>query len=121
VTIAAGAGEFTPLKRHLRRRCRESAGPGLGFGLCCVGSSIGLMAILVALGVMSVGWIAVIAALVTAQKLTAFRGFTPTNVQPGAMCTRGLVGKPSPATRPPSSAQAATGGGGGCADGPGIQ
>jgi predicted metal-binding membrane protein len=69
VTIAAGAYELTPLKRHFRDRCRESAGSGLGFGLCCVGSSAGLMAMLVVLGVMSVGWMAVIAAVVTAQKL----------------------------------------------------
>jgi len=34
-----------------------------------VGSSAGLMAMLVALGVMSIGWMAVIAVLVTAQKL----------------------------------------------------
>jgi hypothetical protein len=36
---------------------------------CCVGSSAGLMAMLVVLGVMSVGWMAVMAVLVTAQKL----------------------------------------------------
>lgn len=65
----AGVYEFTPLRRHLRRRCRETAGSGFGFGLCCVGSSAGLMAMLVVLGVMSVGWMAVIAVLVTAQKL----------------------------------------------------
>jgi predicted metal-binding membrane protein len=69
VTIAAGAYEFTPLKRHFRRCCRERTGSGLGFGLNCVGSSAGLMAMLVALGVMSIGWMAVIAVLVTAQKL----------------------------------------------------
>ena len=73
VTIAAGAYEFTPLKRHFRDRCRKSAGSGLGFGLCCVGSSAGLMAMLVVLGVMSVGWMAVIAAVVTAQKLLPAR------------------------------------------------
>jgi len=69
VVIAAGAYEFTLLKRHFRRRCREMAGSGFGFGLCCVGSSAGLMAMLVVLGVMSAGWMAVIAVLVTAQKL----------------------------------------------------
>jgi predicted metal-binding membrane protein len=69
VAIAAGVYEFTPLKRHFRRRCRESAGSGLEFGLCCVGSSIGLMLLLVALGVMSVTWMAVIGVLVIAQKL----------------------------------------------------
>ncbi len=69
VTIAVGAYEFTPLKRHFRRRCRESVRSGFGFGLCCVGSSIGLMLMLVALGVMSVTWMAVIAVIVLAQKL----------------------------------------------------
>lgn len=53
MTIAAGAYEFTPLKRHHRRRCREDVRSGLQFGLYCVGSSIGLMVMLVALGVMS--------------------------------------------------------------------
>jgi predicted metal-binding membrane protein len=71
VTIAAGVYEVTPLKRHFRRRCRDSARSGFGFGLCCAGSSIGLMAMLVALGVMSVTWMSVIAVLVLAQKLLA--------------------------------------------------
>ena len=69
ITVAAGVYEFTPLKRHFRRRCRENVLSGLGFGLCCAGSSIGLMAMLVALGVMSVTWMSVIAILVLAQKL----------------------------------------------------
>jgi len=69
VVIAAGACERTPPKRRLRRACREGAGSGLAFGVCCVGSSIGLMAMLVALGVMSITWMAVIAVLATAQKL----------------------------------------------------
>src|SRR5580704_2763962 len=38
VAIAAGAYELTPLKRRCRRRCREAAGSGFGFGLCCAGS-----------------------------------------------------------------------------------
>ena len=69
VTVAAGVYEFTPLKRHFRRRCRDSLRSGFQFGLCCAGSSIGLMLILVALGVMSVTWMSVIAVLVLAQKL----------------------------------------------------
>ena len=69
VTIAAGVYELTPLKRYFRRRCRDSAGSGLEFGMCCTGSSIGLMAVLVALGVMSVTWMPVIAVLVLGQKL----------------------------------------------------
>jgi predicted metal-binding membrane protein len=67
--IAAGIYELTPLKQHFRRRCRDTTRSGLGFGLCCVGSSIGLMLILLALGVMSVTWMAVITVLVLAQKL----------------------------------------------------
>jgi predicted metal-binding membrane protein len=69
VVIAAGAYEFTPLKRHFRQRCRESPGLGFGFGLCCVGSSIGLTVILVALSLMSVIWMSVIAVLTLGQKL----------------------------------------------------
>jgi predicted metal-binding membrane protein len=69
VVIAAGVYELTPVKRHFRRRCRESAQSGLEFGLCCVGSSIGLMLVLVALSVMSVTWMAVITVLVLAQKV----------------------------------------------------
>jgi predicted metal-binding membrane protein len=69
IVIAAGAYEFTPLKQHFRRRCRESTGSGIGFGLCCLGSSIGLMVMLVALSVMSVIWMAVITVLALGQKL----------------------------------------------------
>jgi predicted metal-binding membrane protein len=73
VAIAAGAYEFTPLKRHFRRRCRESVRSGIEFGLCCVGSSIGLMLMLVALSVMSITWMCVITVLVLAQKLLPAR------------------------------------------------
>ena len=67
--IAAGVYELTPLKRDCRRRCRESVRSGFEFGLYCVGSSIGLMVMLVALGVMSVTWMAIVAVVVLAQKL----------------------------------------------------
>jgi predicted metal-binding membrane protein len=69
VTIAAGVYEFTPLKRYFRQRCRDGARSGFRFGLCCAGSSIGLMAMLVALGVMSVTWMTVTAIVAGAQKL----------------------------------------------------
>jgi predicted metal-binding membrane protein len=69
VVIAAGAYELTPAKRHFRRRCREDARSGLGYGLCCVGSGIGLMAMLVALGVMSLLWMSVVTVLACGQKL----------------------------------------------------
>ncbi|HEX9358324.1 MAG TPA: DUF2182 domain-containing protein [Streptosporangiaceae bacterium] len=69
VVIAAGVYELTPAKQHFRRRCRESTRSGFSFGLCCVGSSAGLMVMLVALGVMSVIWMAVITVLAIGQKL----------------------------------------------------
>jgi predicted metal-binding membrane protein len=69
VVIAAAAYEVTPLKRHFRRRCRERVRSGFRFGLCCAGSSLGLMLMLVVLGVMSITWMAVIAILALTQKL----------------------------------------------------
>jgi predicted metal-binding membrane protein len=69
VAIAAGAYELTPLKQHFRRRCRETVRSGFEFGLYCVGSSIALMLMLVALSVMSVTWMIVIAVLVLTQKI----------------------------------------------------
>ncbi|MDE3131081.1 MAG: DUF2182 domain-containing protein [Acidobacteriota bacterium] len=69
VVLAAGLYELTPVKRYFRRRCQESLDSGVGFGAYCVGSSIGLMAVMAAVGVMSVIWMAVIAVLVLGQKL----------------------------------------------------
>ena len=69
VVIAAGLYELTPLKQHFRRICRESSGSGFEYGLCCAGSSIGLMLMFVALSVMSVAWMLVIAVIVLGQKL----------------------------------------------------
>jgi len=77
VVIAAGLYELTRLKQHCRRCCqaraRSGGGGGFEFGLYCVGSSIGLMVMLVGLGVMSVTWMLVIAALVFVQKLLPAR------------------------------------------------
>jgi predicted metal-binding membrane protein len=73
ITIAAGLYELTPLKQFFRRRCRENARSGFEFGILCVGSSIGLMLMLVALGVMSVMWMSVIAVVVLVQKLLPAR------------------------------------------------
>jgi predicted metal-binding membrane protein len=73
ITIAAGIYEFTPLKQFFRRRCRENVRSGFAFGLDCVGSSIGLMLMLVALGVMSVTWMFVIGVIIVAQKLLPAR------------------------------------------------
>jgi len=69
VVIAAGLYELTPLKKRFRRRCQESVGSGFEYGLCCVGASIGLMLMLVALSLMSITWMSAIAVLVLAQKV----------------------------------------------------
>ena len=71
VVIAAGLYELTRLKQHCRRCCRARtrSGGGFEFGLYCVGSSLGLMVMLVALGVMSIPWMVAIAGLVFVQKL----------------------------------------------------
>ncbi len=69
IVIAAGLYELTPFKRHFRRRCRDTVRSGFELGLCCVGSSIGLMVILVMLGIMSITWMSTIAIVVLAQKL----------------------------------------------------
>jgi predicted metal-binding membrane protein len=86
LTIAAGLYELTPLKRGCRQRCRESVRSGLEFGFYCVGSSIGLMVILLALGVMSVTWMAVIAGIVFAQKVL------PQRASVDALVALGLIG-----------------------------
>jgi predicted metal-binding membrane protein len=69
VVIAAGLYEFTPFKQHFSRRCREAVTTGFGYGLYCIGCTIGLMALLIAVGVMSLTWMSVIAAVVLSQKL----------------------------------------------------
>jgi predicted metal-binding membrane protein len=69
VVLAAGLYELTPLKRRCRARCHDSVRSGFGFGRYCVGSSIGLMLMWLALGVMSIPWMAMVTVVVLAQKL----------------------------------------------------
>jgi predicted metal-binding membrane protein len=68
VVVATGLYELTPLKTRCRQRCRGSI-RSREFALGCVGSTIGLMLALVAIGVMSPEWMAIIAVLVFAQKI----------------------------------------------------
>ena len=70
-TLIVGAGlyELTPLKRECRRRCRERVRSGARFGVYCLGSSFGLMLVLVAVNVMSIALMVVVAVIVLAQKL----------------------------------------------------
>jgi predicted metal-binding membrane protein len=73
--VAAGLYELTPLKQRSLRRCRSSQHAdgafrtGLMHGLDCVGCSGGLMVVLFAVGVMSLFWMAVVAAAIFAEKV----------------------------------------------------
>jgi predicted metal-binding membrane protein len=87
--VIAGAAlyELTPLKRSCLHHCRDrdllvadwregAAGAlrmGLDQGAYCVGSSWALMAALFALGVMSITWMIVIAALIVLEKVLPSR------------------------------------------------
>ena len=88
VIVAAGIYQLTPLKDVCLRHCRSPmmflmtrwrpgrAGAlrmGIEHGGWCVGCCWGLMAALFALGVMSVGWMVMIAALVATEKLLPWR------------------------------------------------
>jgi predicted metal-binding membrane protein len=69
LVVAGGLYELTPFKRACRVRCRERWRSGVGFGVACLGSSLGLMLVLVGAGAMSAAWMCAIAAVVVAQKL----------------------------------------------------
>jgi predicted metal-binding membrane protein len=81
VLILASAYEFTPIKRAFLTRCRcplaRASGrgrhgavvDGMSAGVWCLGCSWALMAALFALGVMSLTWMALVAALVAFEKL----------------------------------------------------
>ncbi len=75
VLVAAGLYELTPLKQHCLRRCRSplpdrrALRSGLRYGVDCVGCSGGLMVVLFALGVMSLFWMAAVAAVIFAEKV----------------------------------------------------
>lgn len=84
---AAGLYELTPLKSVCLRHCRSplhfvmghwrqgrlgAIRMGVEHGAYCVGCCWGLMIVLFALGVMSLTWMAVVAALIFAQKLLPY-------------------------------------------------
>jgi predicted metal-binding membrane protein len=88
VIILAAVYQLTPLKDTCLRHCRSPFGfimehwrpgrtgalqIGLRHGAWCVGCCWALMAALFALGVMSIGWMAFIAALIAAEKLLPWR------------------------------------------------
>src|SRR4051794_2346599 len=67
--VAAGAlYELSPIQRACRRRCRERLRSGAGLGVAGVGSSLGLMAVLVALDPMSLPLMVAVCAVASLQK-----------------------------------------------------
>jgi predicted metal-binding membrane protein len=68
--LLGGLYELTPVKRHFLERCRATQ--GLRHGFDCAGSSAGLMIAFFGLGLMSVWWMAAVAAVVFAQKVAPF-------------------------------------------------
>ena len=75
VIVAAGLYEVTPLKRLSLRRCRSTPHggnalrSGLAHGVDCVSCSGALMAVLFAMGAMSLLWMAVVAVAIFAEKV----------------------------------------------------
>jgi predicted metal-binding membrane protein len=105
VIAAAGIYELTPLKQLRLRRCRSPHpdGPafrsGLANGLHCVGCSGGLMAVLFALGVMSLVWMVVVAAVIFAEKVLP-RGVLLSRIVAPALVVLGIWVAVSPGTVP---------------------
>jgi predicted metal-binding membrane protein len=88
ILVIAAVYELTPLKEVCLRRCRSPLGFLLGswrdglpgalqmgakHGAWCVGCCWALMAALFALGVMSIAWMAFVAALIAAEKTLPWR------------------------------------------------
>jgi predicted metal-binding membrane protein len=88
VIIAAAIYQLTPLKDICLRHCRNpmtfvlmhwrpgrlgALRMGLEHGGWCVGCCVGLMAALFAVGVMSIGWMVFIAALIAMEKLLPWK------------------------------------------------
>jgi predicted metal-binding membrane protein len=103
--VAAGLYELTPLKRLGLRRCRSAphggnaVRSGLAHGLDCVGCSGALMAVLFALGMMSLFWMAVVAVAIFAEKVLP-RGPTLAPVFAAAMVALGIWVAVSPGSVP---------------------
>ncbi|MFL5931724.1 MAG: DUF2182 domain-containing protein [Gaiellaceae bacterium] len=105
VIVAAGLYELTPFKRRSLRRCRrlrDDAGAlrsGLEHGVDCVGCSGGLMLVLFAVGVMSLFWMAVIAAVIFVEKVLP-QGFALTRAVAVGLVVLGLSVAVAPASVP---------------------
>jgi predicted metal-binding membrane protein len=108
VLVGAGIYQLTPLKRVCLKQCRSPLslimehaqllgegvrGPlqvGLMHGGWCIGCCWALMAVLVALGVMHLGWMAAVAAVILAEKVLPGERVT-SNVIGGVLLAAGAV------------------------------
>lgn len=108
VLIAAGIYQLTPFKTVCLSQCRSPLtlimkhaqllsegvrGPlqvGLMHGSWCIGCCWALMAVLIALGVMHLGWMAAVAALILAEKALP-GGHTTSRVIGGVLLAAGAV------------------------------
>jgi predicted metal-binding membrane protein len=86
VLVASALYQLTPLKQACLNECRDpcTAGSlrmGIAHGAWCIGCCWALMAALFALGVMSIGWMALTAGLIAAEKLLPWK----------AVATRGVM------------------------------
>jgi predicted metal-binding membrane protein len=104
--VAAGVYELTPLKELLLGSCRriDPAEPralraGLRNGVECVGCCFGLMAVLFAVGAMSIFWMALVAGVILAQKVLPFGMRLPRAVG-AAFVALGIVVAVAPSTVP---------------------
>jgi predicted metal-binding membrane protein len=85
VLLVTAAYELSPFKDACLRRCRSplrllfrpSLAGGITHALDCAGCCVFLMALMVALGLMSIGWIALLALVVLAQKAAPFGPRSP--------------------------------------------
>jgi predicted metal-binding membrane protein len=100
VLAAAGLYELTPLKHRVLARCRAPGGrSGLAYGADCVGCCVGLLAALFALGVMSLLWMAVVAAVIFTEKVLP-RGMRLARVVGLALIVLGIWVAVSPGSVP---------------------
>jgi predicted metal-binding membrane protein len=120
VLLVAGAYQLTPLKRVCLRHCRSpmllvlqhgqaalrsrfgATRAGLAHGGYCLGCCWALMAVLVAAGVMSLIWMASIAAIVALEKLHR-HGELISRVLGGLLLLAGVVLLTQPAAPPAMS------------------
>jgi len=105
VIAVAGVYQFTPLKTACLRACRSPLGfvmthdfgggstsavrAGILHGLFCLGCCWALMAVLAVLGLMSLGWMAIIAAVFFVEKNLRVGDMLPAGV--GVVCILGGV------------------------------